>query len=537
MNMKKHLISCLCATTLAIGIFAGCGKDSESENATPTPVASINETGSETDSDDVSAIVSNELVDGTTYVYGMMNIPYADFYAAEGILADTVDAVTTASTSKWGGSMTTGSYKTEYDSEGGNYGAILGVTYPVAISEADYATLQANLQSLRAAKNNTVMIWDGEDYNTPLTDTYSYEFTELSETPAAFKVASFDANGNLVFSKINGNTYEIDASKYTEINAEFGEDTTYGEYQLNWTVNNSNSFPVSGSGMFGVNNQTSEEVGIMLKDGSTAIFQLKAALVVTDGANNGGKDTYYAMRHMENIWVGARYGLELAWSAGITEYVHNTSILDTVHYASTMGETVKQIIFIADDGYYTFDWEVYLPYILADDSYTLEVNDASVTDEEYGYVMSNFPKDFNPRLSIEGVTAEFEDEHFHIKSAIVPGSYTLTVKDHSEKYAPVSTTFTLTTDTTPAVYDAETNKLVVAEGATDDDLANYIKNISKVSVNDKSYSASGRGSVKIVTGDGTIDTGTTAFDGAGEYMVSITSTGYTKALTFTVTVE
>ena len=243
------------------------------------------------------------------------------------------------------------------------------------------------------------------------------------------------------------------------------------------------------------------------------------------------------MRHMENIWFGARYGLELSWSAGITEYVHNTSILDTVHYASTMGETIKQIVFIADDGYYTFDWEVYLPYILEDDSYTLEVNDASVTDEEFDYVLSDLPKDFEARLSIEGVTAEFEDEHFHIKSEVVPGEYTLTVTDNSRKYASISTTFTLTTNTTPAMYDAESNKLVIAEGSSEEDFANYRKNISKVVVNDKSYATSGRGSVKVVTEDGTIDTTTTAFEGAGEYDIEIISVGYTEKLAFTVTVE
>lgn len=525
----KKAVSLLCIAGLTVGILAGC--QSEGSDVKQTGDAS-----DELQNGTVSG-PSNELQEGVNYVFGMMNIPYADFYENEGILADTVDAVTTASTSKWGGQMTTGSYKTAYDAENGNYGAILGVPYPVAISEEDYATLQANLSALRSASGEGIKIWDGEDYNEQITDTYSYEFTELSEQPEAFKVVSFDENGKIQFSKINGSTHEIDTSKYTELNINVGSETKYGEYQLNWNINNSNNFPVSGSGYFGVNNQTDEEVGIYLKDGSTASFQLKAVLLVTDGANNGGKDTYYAMRHMENIWVGARYGLELAWSAGITEYVHNTSIMDTVHYVSTMGETVKQIIFIADDGYYTFDWEVYLPVILTEDSYTLKAYDGDISDDEYGYELDGLPSDYKARLSVEGLTAEFEDGHFHIKDTKMPGSYTVTVKDSSGKYASIETSFTLTTDAMPAVFDSESGMIVKAEGASDEEFANYLANITTVNVNEKDYSASGRGSVKIITDEGAIDTSTAAFEGAGEYSISVSSTGYSQTLSFTLTAE
>lgn len=480
--------------------------------------------------------VSAQAQEEPVYLYGMMSIPYADFYAAEGIAADTVDAVTTASTNKWGGTMTEGSYKTDFDAENGSYGAILGVTYAVAITQEDLARVQENLDALRAEATGSVKIYDGEGYNTPVSDTVSYEFTALEETPAAYKVVSFDENGKLCFSKIVGETYDVDESEYADdLNVDVGEATKYGEYQLNWNVNNNNNFPVSGSGMVGVDNQTGEEVGILLADGSRAVFQLRGALLVTDGANNGGVETVYAMRQMENIWVGARYGLELAWSAGVTQTVHGASILDTVHYVSTMGETVKQVILIGDDGYYVFDWEVYLPYVLSSDAYTLAVEDAAVDAAEVGFT-AEMPDDFDASYAVKGLEAEFEDDHLHFKSA-APGSYTLTVSDKSGRYASVSASFVLSTEEMPVQYDAESNALVLAEGAEQEAMDNYLANVSKVSVNGTDYSASGRGSVKIVGEGGVIDTTAKAFEGAGTYEIVVKATGYKTQLEFTVTIE
>lgn len=471
-----------------------------------------------------------------TYLYGMMNIPYADFYAAEGIAADTVDAVTTASTGKWGGAMTEGSYKTEFDAENGNYGAILGVTYAVAITEEDLAKVQENIDALRADATGSVMIYDGEGYNTPVVDNVSYEFTALEETPAAYKVVSFDENGDIQFSKIVGETYDIDETEYVDdLNVDVGEATSYGEYQLNWNVNNNNNFPVSGSGMVGVDNQTEEEVGVKLTDGSTAVFQLRGILVVTDGANNGGVETVYAMRHLENIWVGARYGLELAWSAGVTETVHGASILDTVHYASTMGETVKQIILIGDSGYYTFDWEIYLPYVLASDAYTLSVEDGAINADGIGFTVE-MPADFDAKYSVEDLSVEFESDRIRYENA-VPGAYTLTVSDASGKYASVSADFVLSTEAMPAQYDAETNALILADGATQEELDNYLANVSKVSVNGEEYSAVGKRSVKVIGEGGVIDTTVKAFNGAGAYEIVVKATGYDTELEFTVTIE
>ena len=76
----------------------------------------------------------------------------------------------------------------------------------------------------------------------------------------------------------------------------------------------------------------------------------------------------------------------------------------------------------------------------------------------------------------------------------------------------------------PAAYGSKA--FIKAEGASDDDFANFIKNISTVSVNGTEYSANGKGAVKVIGEDGSIDFTASSrngnvFDGSGNYTVSI----------------
>ena len=112
-------------------------------------------------------------------VYGTMNIPYTDFYAAElGDSAGTVDAVTSATMTKalknGEGELFEGTYNNGSDT-------ILGVTYPVAISQADLDAL-------------------GSD---------NYGFTALTETPAAYKNATV-TDGKVSFSAVQGTNSTAD---------------------------------------------------------------------------------------------------------------------------------------------------------------------------------------------------------------------------------------------------------------------------------------------------------------------------------------
>ncbi len=131
-------------------------------------------------------------------VYGIMNIPYTDFYAAElGDSAGTVDAVTSATMTKvlknGEGELFEGTFNNGSDT-------ILGVSYPVAISQADLDAL-------------------GSD---------SYGFTALEETPAAYKNAVL-SDGRLSFSAVQG----------THSTADYGVKlstaTPWGDYLIDLT--------------------------------------------------------------------------------------------------------------------------------------------------------------------------------------------------------------------------------------------------------------------------------------------------------------
>ena len=118
-----------------------------------------------------------------------------------------------------------------------------------------------------------------------------------------------------------------------------------------------------------------------------------------------------------------------------------------------------------------------------------------------------------------------------------PGQYTLNVTDKSSKYAPFSTSFTLTTDNVVAAYnnDVKAPALVAAKDVQADDFANFVKNIQKVSVNGKEYAASGKGAVKLINADGTLVTTADALKAEGTYNIVVTATGYNKTLEFTYT--
>lgn len=111
------------------------------------------------------------------------------------------------------------------------------------------------------------------------------------------------------------------------------------------------------------------------------------------------------------------------------------------------------------------------------------------------------------------------------------GTHKVVITDTNGIYVPIIAEFTVNTDKMPAAYDSKAGKLVAADGATADELSAYIKNISKVKVDDKEYAASGRGAKVIVKEDGTLDltdlqvTDTTVFE--------VTSVGYKNNLVFT----
>lgn len=132
------------------------------------------------------------LGEGDGYIYGTMRIPYADFYAAEGVSGE-VDAVSSATNSKWkSDTLAAGTYSQPHaDDEGGD---ILGVVFPVAIAPADLEAL-------------------GDDNG---------GFAALDEVPAAYKIASV-SEGRLSFSAVQGERAALEAELSLSTDAPWGD--------------------------------------------------------------------------------------------------------------------------------------------------------------------------------------------------------------------------------------------------------------------------------------------------------------------------
>ena len=249
----------------------------------------------------------------------------------------------------------------------------------------------------------------------------------------------------------------------------------------------------------------------------------------------------YGMLQLENIWKG---GSELAWSAGFkTKEVHGNSLRSTP-YAATSGDTIVEISYLTSKGEYSVH--------LADGLYLPKKHNGTVTAESVAVAagsipvtLADLPEDFSAVVSADTLTgAAYADGKmaFDAKS-VLPGSYTITVSDKSGVYAPISTSVILTTDAMPAAYDAEKGAVVAAKGASADDLAAYLKNVSKVTVNDTAYNATGKHGVKIIdptTGEIQADAKTrdgAVFTKSGTYKLTVEATGYTTPLTFEVKIE
>lgn len=244
--------------------------------------------------------------DAQKEVYVLMNIPYADFYKADGVTG--ADTVSSATKQKTRASLAAGSY--HVNSDGSD---ITGVTFPVKISDASVlgkytqvtdeseVTITTNIKG----KENTVT-YKGQD---ALFESASYSYYILSATPSYYKEATVNADGTFNFSEVKGEASKV--KPLSDATTEFKTSSNYGDYQLNI-----DGLPTSINTVYGV--------VISTKEGSS-----------------------YGLRHVENIWKKAK----LAWSTGFVTESHG-STLDSKDYVAMMGQTIDKVTYYTDDGIY-----------------------------------------------------------------------------------------------------------------------------------------------------------------------------------------
>ena len=437
------------------------------------------------------------LVKAQKETYVLMNIPYDQFYKADVNNNVKVDAFTSATKNKVRtGSLAGGSYHVDASGD-----EITGVTFPVKVPAG--TDLSKYTQITDDSKVSITVTNKGQESTTDYTgkdalfESASYSYYTLSEKPSYYKELTVNEDGSFSFGATQGT-----AATITEgVTAELKTDSRYGDYQLD-LEGLTNTIP-SGTAIYGVIVSTKE-----------------------------GSD--YGMRHLENIWRVS----ELAWATGFTSAVHNCPT-SSEHYKAMMGQHINKVTYYTANGIYEIpvggDEGLYVPVKF--DTSAVAVADAELKDGETSVATTisglTLPEGFDAEYTVDGATAIVKGEKLILKD-VKKGAYTLTITDKNGKYAPISVGFEVYAETIPASYNENTEKpgLTKAAGATDTEFADYIKNITSVSVNGKSYAASGRGAVKLFNDDGTLITDAAPFAEGDSFEIVVTATGY-KNLSFT----
>lgn len=424
-----------------------------------------------------------ETPDVTTGTYVLMNIPYDQFYAADVNNSVKVDAFTSATKNKVRtAGLAGGSYHVDASGD-----EITGVTFPVKVGEGvdlskyKQITDESSVDITVTNRGQTsTATYTGKD---ALFESASYSYYTLSETPKYYKEVTLNADGSLSFGKTQGT-----AQKVSGVTPELTTQTSYGDYQLNLD-GLENTISQSGTQVYGVIISTKE-----------------------------GND--YGMRHLENIWRVT----ELAWCTGFTSAVHNCPT-SSAHYVNMMGQHINKVTYYTSQGIYEIPVDnLYVPKKAGQ---TVKVADAKVSAGEAEITVSNLPTDFSPEYKIDRLDFSVENGKIVFKNA-KKGKYTLTVSDKNNNYAEMTTTFILSADSAPASYNNDNENPAITKNAdaSDEEFADYIKNITSVSVNGKSYAASGRGAVKVINEDGSLKTDATPFAEGDTFEIAVTSTGY-----------
>ena len=398
-----------------------------------------------------------------------MNIPYDAFYKAElNENAAAVDAVSSATKNKTrNGSLAGGSYHVNPDGSD-----ITGVTYPVRVKTSDLSGLK------QVTDSDSVSITVKNKKNEDETSTYigkdalfesaSYSYYVLSSTPSYYKEATL-TNGKWSFGKATGA-----ASEATATIAKFKAPGHHANYEMEIESDKI----AKGKKVYAV------------------------VLTATDGTSCG-------LHHVTEIWHVTKLGFKAD--------------------PALVGKTISAVTYYTEDGIIKLNLAQpqYIPYIAKDAKAEVAKSDADAKSTTL--TLTGFPEDFKQEVKVpDGMT--YSDGKITFGSAL-PGSYTVTVSDAKNKYAPVSTTFVLSTDTAVAGYNDTSKSLVKATDASDTAFANYLKNITSVKIGETTYNVSDKDAVKIIKDDGSIDenvkvNGEALFADGQKRTLVISATGY-----------
>lgn len=434
----------------------------------------------------VSMWKTNAYADSDEEVYALMNIPYDEFYKAElETGSPKVDAVASPTMQKTRMGLAAGSYHVNEDGSD-----ITGVVYPVKVKKSELTGLKEVTDATSVSVttenhgNKTTTEYKGKD---ALFEQPSYSYYLLKTVPSYFKDAAVES-GKWSFGKARGEEKKVSGIS-TDISAP-GRHT---------------------------------KIEVRLNDPSKVI---KTGLKVNAGVVKTTDGKTYGMRHVVNLWRGVEIGWLSSRKAGADDPYDNMLLRELE------GKTIAEVKYFTEDGTYllTFDKALKIPE-LSNGKFT--VDSAKASDGKSKGIFENLEAEYDPEFASESL----KDARFERKGNVVdityprtsmPGMYTIVVTDKKGRYNKLFGSLVLTTDVQPVKYSADAKKpaLLRADGATDEEFKNYIKNITGVVVDGKNYSAGGKNAVVTVKSDGSIDVFADSLAKAGKYDVTVRSTGY-----------
>lgn len=493
---KKNLILVLGLTGSLVMAAVGCG-NAESTDITDveSPLADSVENTADSQEDAAE----------DTLIYGTLNLSYADFYYGElnNIEPETnaekgqydtenaavaagyeeegmYDAVTSATTQK------SKSFESSFYEEVDTGVNILGVAnVNVAISKALYEDAQNAIAAGTTCKNSLL--------------DFVNNMTLSEQEPVEYKVINSDGT----LSKTIGNTVTTD-----DVTASLTSISVWGNYQVDFEGLELDAATVQG-----------------------------AILETSDGV-------LYGLEHEDNLWLNTS---ELSVAVVPFKEPHGNDVAYQ-RFADLPGKTITKITYLvanADD--IEIHTNLFCHQLLTEEygisgdekvTYSKEgtkISASLTVPEDSAYALTKIAYGKSP-VDISAVT--YEDHTLTLPADFVPGSYKISFED--AVYSGLSLTVLVDSGLSESdiSFDGETIQIAGDTGLT---AAEYIANLSSVTVNGEAVSGKGLSSI-LFTEDGKInleaqtakdDAKVDIFPAGGTYEVSLESTGF-PAITFTV---
>lgn len=442
------------------------------------------------------------------YVYGTVNLSYADFYYGElnDVKEDAeinLDVEDKAASYRESGmydavsSATTNKYKSFFsstyseDNTNGQGGSIIGMKdVNIAVPTSLYENAKKAISDNKECSNKLLEIIS----SMKLSDT----------TPSEYKILNGDGTLTAMKSDVTEDTSDTLTIK---------TQSSYGQYEVD-PVTSENS-PLS---------------KLSAKDSLLGI-------IVED--KDGNK---YGMEHLENIWVGGKFAF--AVTDGFKEKHGNT--IDYKRHESLQGKTIKKVTYLVKDGAdIVINTNLKCKTLAVSDSIKATANDNFKDGATVSVDTTAVPSGSNYTLSsvrmgktvlTEGADYTYANNTLTIKATDNTGigSYSMVFTDNT--YSDIVASFTLESGyKTGDISINKNNQVTLPAGVN---FKKYVNNITSIKIN--GVEKTGKGGIKatdLFDADGNINfnaaikgkdgSSTPVFaDKSASYTIELTSTGY-----------